>query len=157
MTGFNWEDSCTCEDPFASNPPAFIEACPAHGGEVRDVSLRLGGWHTELVADAAAPAVLTNTHLRLHNALHALTHLLGEHWRHEAPGPTPSPTGTCGSCGGTGEIFHGFAIEGGPIFDGPCGCDTPFCGGCGEAWPCGHVRTIGEAVGVAEQDEDGTR
>ncbi|GAA2623671.1 hypothetical protein GCM10010399_63660 [Dactylosporangium fulvum] len=145
MTGFSWEDSCTCTDPFASSPPAFEEACPAHGSEARDVAQRLGRWRIELVG--AAPAVLTDVHLRLYTSIEALEELLGGHWRHEAPGPTPSPTGTCGSCGGTGEVFHGFG-EDGPIFAGECGCETPYCGGCGGAWPCLPVVTVGRAVGA---------
>lgn len=143
MTGFNWEDSCTCDDPFASTPPVFAEQCPAHGVEVRDIAQRLNRWRKEL----APTQHWTTHHQRLNVSIEVLETLLGEHWRHEAPGPVPSPSGSCGACGGTGEVFHGFG-EDGPIFDGACGCDTPFCGGCGGAWPCGPVTTIGKAVGA---------
>ncbi|MGI5247598.1 hypothetical protein [Dactylosporangium sp. CA-139066] len=144
MTGLNWEDSCTCDDPFAADPPTFVEGCPAHGGEVREVARRLDRWRKEL-----APArAWTGHHDRLSRSIAAFEALLVEHWRHEAPGPVPSPTGSCGACGGTGEVFHGFG-ENGPVFGGECGCETPFCGGCGQPWPCGPVKTIGAAVGAA--------
>ncbi|GAA2347276.1 hypothetical protein [Dactylosporangium salmoneum] len=149
MTGFDWEDSCTCEDPFASSPPAFEVSCPAHGAEVRDVAQRLGRWR----ADLSGPVLATTTHLRLRAAVDALEGLLVGHWRHEAPGPAPSPSGSCGACGGTGEVFHGFG-EDGPVFGGVCGCETPFCGGCGGAWPCDPVKTIGGAVGAPFAMED---
>ena len=58
------------------------------------------------------------------------------HRRRDAPGPVPGPLpGVCFSCGGTGEV-HGPGGNGN--WTGvACGCETPYCGTCGEAWPCG--------------------
>lgn len=57
------------------------------------------------------------------------------HIRRDAPGPVPGPLpGVCFSCGGTGEV-HGPGGNGN--WTGvACGCETPYCGTCGDAWPC---------------------
>jgi hypothetical protein len=58
------------------------------------------------------------------------------HERRDAPGPVPGPIpGVCFACGNTGEVYHGPGPDG-PVWGGACGCDTPYCGTCGEAWPC---------------------
>jgi hypothetical protein len=57
------------------------------------------------------------------------------HERHDPPGPAPSPIpGVCGVCGNTG-VVHGPGQNGNWTGE-PCGCDTPYCAGCGEPWPC---------------------
>jgi hypothetical protein len=57
------------------------------------------------------------------------------HVRCDPPGPTPGPLpGVCFSCGGTGEI-HGPGGNGN--WTGlACGCETAYCGCCGQPWPC---------------------
>ncbi len=58
------------------------------------------------------------------------------HERRDPPGPVPVPIpGVCIPCGNTGVVYHGPGIDG-PVWGGPCGCDTPFCGGCRDPWPC---------------------
>jgi hypothetical protein len=67
------------------------------------------------------------------------------HERHDPPGPVPGPTpGVCFSCGNTGEVYHGRGPDG-PVWGGPCGCDTPYCNACGDPWPC---------AGSGEQEDD---
>lgn len=57
------------------------------------------------------------------------------HERHEPPGPAPSPIpGVCGVCGNTG-VVHGPGQNGNWTGE-RCGCDMPYCSGCGNPWPC---------------------
>lgn len=115
---------CTCTAPEAR----FTPECPAHGGLPLRIQIRVA---EEAGADDR-PGVA-----RLTAIIHGV---VGEHWRHPAPGPNPSHTGACGTCGGTGEVYHGTG-EAGHVFAGACGCDQPYCGNCGEAWPCDTIRT----------------
>jgi hypothetical protein len=95
---------CRCEDPFGL--AGFAKDCPGH-----QLHRRIG---------ASVPATSP-----LAAALVSLAEL---HVWHPAPGPVESPTGSCGACGGTGEIFRGWAAEGGPIFEGECGAPTSHTG-----------------------------
>jgi hypothetical protein len=148
--GWQIEDSCTCADPrFMWECGPFDETCTAHPRLLGEVLRGLNEW-----LDATPEHPTDETERRLQRVASALLSLTVQHWRHEAPGPDPSPTGSCGSCGGTGEVFHGFAIEGGPIFDGQCGCDTPFCGGCCGAWPCDDIKTVASALGIRAEPRD---
>jgi len=57
------------------------------------------------------------------------------HERHDPPGPElRSLLGVCGVCGNTG-VVHGPGQNGNWTGEA-CGCDAPYCSGCGEAWPC---------------------
>lgn len=144
-TGWQIEDSCTCSDPLWTwEGGPFDESCTAHPALLRDVLAALNGWLNDLPESPTDVA-----QQRFQKSALALLHLACQHWRHDPPGPAPSPTGSCGACGGTGEVFRGWATEGGPIFDGECGCMTAFCGGCGENWPCEVLKVVAEAVGVA--------
>ena len=116
------DEACICDDPFAAGG-GYSDACPAH--------------EVHRVISAALPP--------LDPFAQALCRLAQGHFRHDPPGPSPSPSGLCGACGGTGEVYRGTG-ETGHIFDGACGCETPYCGGCGEAWPCGDIRIITDAA-----------
>jgi hypothetical protein len=152
MSGYQVEDFCLCPDDAFDGPrPHYGLDCPAHNGEIRSVATELSRWGMEL--DHVHLDDVSVHHGRLADAIEAMHELLGEHWRHDPPGPDPSPVpDVCGTCGNTGEI-HGPGGNGNWTGE-PCGCMTAFCGGCGGVWPCEPVQTLGRAVGSEFARED---
>lgn len=141
MTGFQVEDSCRCPDDGTHGyHPHYDPDCPAHGGRVRDIAQQLAAWNAGMGDMSRA-----DIHRILGAAVAALGAVLEGHWRHEPAGPTPGPLpGVCATCGNTGMV-HGPGQNGNWTGE-ECGCQTPFCGGCGGEWPCTPVQILGEAV-----------
>lgn len=128
-------EACTCPMPRPIDEPwehEYVEDCRAHALH-RRVRERLGA------VGATGRAIVG---------------LLELHYRHDAPGPSPSPTGNCGTCGGTGVVYLGRG-EDGPVWsDEECGCETPYCGGCREAWPCSSAQVVAEQFDLVFTEEE---
>lgn len=89
---------------------------PDHDGCWR---MNVGGEYTTLAGQRL---------LDHHGPLSPVVHVL-----YEPPAETP-PDPVCGTCGGTGEM-HGSGGNGNWL-GVPCGCETRYCAGCGDPWPC---------------------
>lgn len=109
---------------------------PADLNDVRDRDGRF--WSRDCVNDDPGWFTYPDADLYL-----SLPDLIGQHGPlttavHEyqpPPGPTPGPLpGVCATCGGTGEV-HGPGGNGNWL-GVACGCETAYCGLCGDPWPC---------------------